>query len=307
MPFKAETYRVLIASPSDLGEERRAATEAINDWNAQHAAAEGVVLLPGKWETHATPEIGVRPQGAINRQLASTSDLLVGMFWTKLGTSTGVAESGTVEEIDQFVAAGRPAMLYFSSRPVDPNRIDLKQQRKLRQFKNETYKTALVGGFASAAELHGTLLRDLVNQVRLMRNGRRPPRGDKLEQASKITELMLLHKQHDITPEQIDRYRELLGLRRNSGKSKPKDETPVAGLFFDYAGTIWATINTDEREEGWSCCVDICGDNYETKKFEVVSLAVNRGFDTSDDAIKHGRKVLRLLNVECLETRVDEL
>jgi hypothetical protein len=43
-------------------------------------------------------------------------------------------------------------MLYFSSRPVDPNKIDLKQQRKLRQFKSETYKTALVGGFASTSE-----------------------------------------------------------------------------------------------------------------------------------------------------------
>jgi hypothetical protein len=33
MPFKAVTYRVLIASPSDLGEERNAATEAVHEWN----------------------------------------------------------------------------------------------------------------------------------------------------------------------------------------------------------------------------------------------------------------------------------
>jgi hypothetical protein len=68
------------------------------------------------------------------------------MFWTKMGTSTGVAESGTVEEIDQFVAAGRPALLYFSRRPIDPDKIDLKQHKKLGQFKAATYKTALVGG-----------------------------------------------------------------------------------------------------------------------------------------------------------------
>ena len=42
------------------------------------------------------------------------------MFWTKLGTPTGVADSGTVEEIDQFVEANKPAMLYFSSRPAGP-------------------------------------------------------------------------------------------------------------------------------------------------------------------------------------------
>lgn len=140
MPFKADTYRVLIASPSDLEDERRAATEAVNDWNAQHAAAEAIVLLPVKWETHATPQMGVRPQEVVNRQLVSNSDLLVGMFWTKVGASTGVAESGTIEEIDEFVRAGKPSMLYFSSRLVDPNRIDLRQQRKLRQFKSTTYR-----------------------------------------------------------------------------------------------------------------------------------------------------------------------
>jgi hypothetical protein len=45
MSFKANTYRVLIASPSDLTEERQAATDAVNDWNALHALAESIVLL----------------------------------------------------------------------------------------------------------------------------------------------------------------------------------------------------------------------------------------------------------------------
>ena len=148
MSFSSETFRLLIASPSDLQEERQAAADAVNEWNAQHAAAEGVVLLPVKWETHALPESGRRPQEAINRQLVQECDILVGMFWTKLGTATGVAESGTVEEIDQFVAAGKQAMLYFSSRPIDPNKIDLKQHRKLRAFKAATYGKALTGAFA---------------------------------------------------------------------------------------------------------------------------------------------------------------
>jgi hypothetical protein len=87
--FRANIYQVLIASPSDLEEERQIATDAINEWNSLHSATASTVLLPVKWETHATPETGVRPQAAINRQLISTSDLLIGMFWTKLGTNTG--------------------------------------------------------------------------------------------------------------------------------------------------------------------------------------------------------------------------
>jgi len=83
MPTRSETYRVLIASPSDLTKERQAATEAVYEWNAEHATTEGVVLLPIKWETHAMPQSGMRPQEAINRQLVRESDILIGMFWTK--------------------------------------------------------------------------------------------------------------------------------------------------------------------------------------------------------------------------------
>src|SRR4051794_3146256 len=125
MPFKSEAYRVLIASPSDLQEERLAVTEAINEWNAQHAMAEAVVLLPVKWETHATPQAGVRPQSAVNQQLVDKCDLLIGMFWTRLGTNTGIAESGTIEEIERFLSLNKPAMLYFSSRPINPDKINL--------------------------------------------------------------------------------------------------------------------------------------------------------------------------------------
>lgn len=217
MSFKSETYRVLIASPSDLSEERQAATEAVNEWNAQHAAAESVVLLPVKWETHATPQSGVRPQEVINHQLVRECDIIVGMFWTKIGTRTGVAESGTVEEIDQFVAGDKPALLYFSSRPIDPNKIELTQFKKLKTFKAATYEKSLTGRFASVDELRQTLVRDLIRQVRERKPSRPPGRGGKVDQASRITDLILAHKLNKITPEEFDRYRdEFLGPRRRS-------------------------------------------------------------------------------------------
>src|SRR5439155_5092108 len=213
------------ASPSDLAEERQTATEAVYEWNAQHATAESVVLLPVKWETHATPESGVRPQAAVNRQLARECDILVGMFWTKIGTGTGVAESGTVEELDKFVAAGKPALLYFSRRPIDPNEIDPKQLKKLKSFKHATYKRALVGSFSGVDELRQTLLRDLIHQVRkLKRSKPSTSRSGKLDQAFEITELMCIQKRHKITPEGYRKYRdEILGLRPrpNAGITDP--------------------------------------------------------------------------------------
>jgi hypothetical protein len=216
MPSHAEIYRVLIGSPSDLSEEREVATRAVHEWNDQFAVAESVVLLPVKWETHSMPQTGVGPQEAINRQLVTNSDILVGMFWTKIGTSTAVAESGTVEEIDQFVATGKPGLLYFSSRPIDPNRIDLKQHKKLRAFKAATYKKALTGGFKSIEDLYRILQRDLTRQVRELK-ANKPTRGrGRLDQASKVTELMLIHRKNKITPEEFNRYREeILGRKRD--------------------------------------------------------------------------------------------
>jgi hypothetical protein len=215
MPFKVACYRVMIASPSDLAEERQAVTDAVHEWNALHVDAERVVLLPVKWETHAVPQAGVRPQAAINEQMVVGCDILVGMFWTKIGTSTGVAESGTVEEIDQFVEAGKPALLYFSSRPVDPNRIDLKQHKKLKEFKAVTYQKALVGSFSRVDELRQLILRDLTRTIRSLKPARQTP--DRIEQAARITQLMREHREHNITPEDFRTYRdELLGIGRRT-------------------------------------------------------------------------------------------
>lgn len=226
MPFTSEMYHVLVASPSDLAEERQAATEAIHDWNALHAAAEAVVLLPIKWETHALPQAGIRSQEAINRQLVHDADIVIGMFWTRIGTSTGIAESGTVEEIDQFVASEKPALLYFSNRPVDPTKIDLKQFEKLKEFRAATFKKALTGRFSGPADLRQTLSRDLMRQVRSLKAGSSPIIRDRIEEASKLTGLIRTHQQHNITPELYRTYRDLLGLESRSDIVSPDPVKP---------------------------------------------------------------------------------
>lgn len=224
MSFRSTTYRVLIASPSDMAEERQIATDAIYQWNALNAATENVVLLPVKWETHAIPETGVRPQAAINRQLVSECDVLVGMFWTRFGTSTGVADSGTVEEIDQFVGSNKPAMLYFSRRPIDPTKIDQGQHARLRQFQDETYAKALTGSFTSLEDLRHVLLGHLTRQARaLAAVGARPSRG-RVETALKITELMLVHRSNNITPDEFRRFEQDVLPKRSRVASPPSGD-----------------------------------------------------------------------------------
>lgn len=215
MTFKADVLRVLIASPSDLSEERATAMAAINDWNAQHSAAEHIVLLPVAWETHSYPAYGERPQAALNGQIVDHCDILVGMFWARFGSDTGKAPSGTVEEIDRTVSAGKPAMIYFSDRPIAPSAINLDQLAKLSSFKQETMTKALLGSFASLGDLRNTLTRDLTNQVRELRRGTRAGRVSKIERARQLTELLALQKKHDISPQEYRDFDEVMRGRKN--------------------------------------------------------------------------------------------
>ncbi|MFC0516885.1 OST-HTH/LOTUS domain-containing protein [Mucilaginibacter angelicae] len=137
MAFDAKVFRVLIASPGDVGNERDVIPEVINEWNAINAGISKVVLMPIKWETHSAPLMGDRPQAIINKQLVEDCDVLVGVFWTRIGTNTGVTISGTAEEIEQFLAQKKPVMLYFSQSPVEPDKIDIVQFTALKNFKEK--------------------------------------------------------------------------------------------------------------------------------------------------------------------------
>jgi len=149
MAYEAKVYRILIASPSDVEEEREIAVRVIQEWNDLHSYFRKIVLLPLRWETHVAPEYGVRPQDIINKTIVDQCDLVVGIFWTRLGSPTGKFESGTLEEIQRSARSGKPIMLYFSEKEIQPEKIDIKQLEKLRKFKEEVYSVALVETYKS--------------------------------------------------------------------------------------------------------------------------------------------------------------
>jgi hypothetical protein len=97
-----------------------------------HAETDRTILQPIGWETHSFPDMADRAQGIINRQILEKSDILVAIFWYRLGTATDVAESGTIEEIENHLKSGRPTMIYFSTKDV-PRNIDIGQLQGSRQ------------------------------------------------------------------------------------------------------------------------------------------------------------------------------
>jgi len=115
--------------------EREIARQVIYDWNAAHAESEKAVLQPIGWETHSYPEMGEPSQEIINR-LVIKSDILVAIFWSRLGSPTGVAASGTIEEIEKHFGAKIPTMIYFSNALL-PHRLS----KNLRRTAKRTPRT----------------------------------------------------------------------------------------------------------------------------------------------------------------------
>lgn len=166
MAYDAKVLEVMIASPGDVTAERQVARDVLNSWNVMHARARQAILMPVGWETHSAPELGGRPQQMINDRLLVHCDLLVGIFWTRLGSPTGISASGTVEEIEEHIAAGKPAMLYFSSAPVVPQSLDADQFAKLQEFKGWAMTKGLIAEFDNTDDFRERLRRDLEINLR---------------------------------------------------------------------------------------------------------------------------------------------
>ncbi|NOS77323.1 MAG: hypothetical protein HOP35_05205 [Nitrospira sp.] len=161
MAYQATVLPIMIASPGDVSEERDVARTVIHDWNYLNSVSTGVVLMPVGWDTHSSPELGERPQALINQRVLGECDILIGVFWTRLGSPTGVADSGTVEEIEEHVKAGKPALLYFSSKPVAPQSINPDQYEAVQRFKRECQSRGLVEQFDTILEFREKLFRQL--------------------------------------------------------------------------------------------------------------------------------------------------
>jgi hypothetical protein len=199
MPQQGLIFRVLVASPSDCIHERKAVPEIIYSWNAANSLRSAAILEPVLWETHATPAMGDRPQALINKQLVKQCDLLVGVFWTRLGTDTGVAESGTVEEIEEFRKDGKPVLLYFSSVPIVPESIDYEQYQKLVAYKKTLQDQGIVFSYDSVGTFRDLLQRHLASTVGdlLAAHGKPPDSSSSIEESDEIKAIKMFKSQFE--------------------------------------------------------------------------------------------------------------
>jgi hypothetical protein len=145
-------YRIVVASPGDVQEERDLVQSAVDEVNRTlDLARSDVILTVSRLETDVYPGFHPEgPQGRVEEDLdIENCEILIGIFWKRFGSPVRGAASGTEHEIRKALSAqrqrGRPqVMLYFCDRqcrPETPEEAD--QVQKVKLFKAEMQQLGL--------------------------------------------------------------------------------------------------------------------------------------------------------------------
>lgn len=118
-----------------------------------------VTVVPVSWSEHAYSEFGIRPQESLNKQLVEEDDPAFAMFADRLGTPTGEADPGTVEEMDVMREAGKHVSIVRSTSPCTLSGESAASER----LRLEKYLSAVKAGRGSVYEYDTR--EDLASQV----------------------------------------------------------------------------------------------------------------------------------------------
>lgn len=142
----------MLNEPSLLEHEIKITQEVLHKWNSLHSEKQRIVLFPLHWSTSAYPSTGKPAQLSINEQLVTKNDLLICIFGTRIGTPTDDFESGSVEEIEEHLKAGKSVMIFFKRSTADITKVDLDQLTKLNEFKKSIQNRALYFEYSETSE-----------------------------------------------------------------------------------------------------------------------------------------------------------
>jgi hypothetical protein len=184
-------YKVFVASPSDVKDERNSLDAIINEINRTTANILGVQLELVKWETHTYPDFGEDPQDVINKQIGNDYDIFIGVLWGRFGTPTKRESSGTKEEFLRAYERWKTQkekqikiMFYIKEAGIPVNQIDVEQIKAVQEFKSEiASKGGLYWPFKDVEEFQ-SLVRFQLN--------------------SALSDLVNLNKSNTTSPTQID-------------------------------------------------------------------------------------------------------
>ncbi len=170
MPHAKTILTVFVSSPSDVTDERDGVEGVIRAVNAKISRQLRVRLDLARWETDTRPGLGADPQAVIFEQMPDDYDIFVGIMWSRIGTRTNRALSGTVEEFDLAVQrwnADRSSvsvMFYFKEEPI-PISADSTQLKEVQKFRKGIEKQALICPFRTTSDFLHKLEKHLLDEA----------------------------------------------------------------------------------------------------------------------------------------------
>ena len=155
MAYPTLALHLLISAPGDVPVQDMATIrKTISQWNLNLGRVVGLTVLPVSWTEHAVAEFGDRPQAILNDQIVEEADFAVALFYDRLGTPTGEADSGTAEEIKVLVEAGKSVAVLVNASARPPlGGSALEERKRLTEYLTDLRKTALVFEYANEGDL----------------------------------------------------------------------------------------------------------------------------------------------------------
>lgn len=141
MPRTISRLRAFVASPSDTLDERERLKQVVSELNRTWADSLSLEIELVRWETHAYPGFKTDPQEVINEQIGDDYEIFIGLIWSKFGTPTPRALSGTQEEFERaykrFQANPNSVSLlfYFKEQAIPPSKINPVEIDHIQKFR----------------------------------------------------------------------------------------------------------------------------------------------------------------------------
>jgi len=156
--------QIALCGPSDVEEEIGIAKSVIRSLSEREIDGHGIVLQTLDWRENSSPDLSQRSQAILNRQIVDKADIVVAVFWNRFGSSTGLYDSGTEEEIKRAYTLTKRVMVYFSKR-FKTEQVDTVQLDYLETFKCKLRFLGLVEEFETHGDFRDKFSRQLQQSV----------------------------------------------------------------------------------------------------------------------------------------------
>jgi Domain of unknown function (DUF4062) len=204
--------RIFVSSPGDVADERRQCGEVVQELNLTLRAlipARDVELELVRWETHTHPDLTGNAQAVVDDQIDPDYDIFLGIMWSRFGTPTPTAGSGTEHE---FRAAKRGweearhpthLLFYFCEAPISAALAGqmADQLKSVYAFRTELSQQGLVGSYQDRDRFGDKVRRDLVLVLSRLLSAEAPPAQVADEAARSVTDAELAIVQEQVRTE----------------------------------------------------------------------------------------------------------